>query len=58
MARVVEEIVVVKISRIVRDGNTLPEYVDDELVTGIENILLEGVELPDGAVLEVAKLEK
>ena len=57
MARIVEEIVVVKVSRICADSAELVEYVTDELADGIQGILLESMDLPEGAVLEVAKLE-
>jgi hypothetical protein len=53
MAKIVEELVVVKVSQLVKDGSEGDSKVNDELVTALEQVVSELV--GEGAVVEVIK---
>lgn len=54
MAKIVEEIVVIKISKLVRDEAKNDEFLPDEFVAGIEAMATEMLSDPS-AIIEVIK---
>lgn len=56
MARIVEEMVIVKVSKIVRDEEDISTFVSDEFVAGIEAMASELIQDPK-AVVEVIKAD-
>ena len=55
MAKIVEDNIVVSISRIAKDGDNLSSVVNDEIVSTLEQVVQQLV--GDGAVVEVKAVE-
>lgn len=58
MAKIVEEIVAIKFSRLIRDTDSedSTEIVDSKLIDLIDQVLQETLEMSDGVVVEVEKI--
>lgn len=53
MAQIVEEVIVIKLSRIVKDGTKPPSMSNQELLTTLETVAQEL--LGDGVIVEAAE---
>lgn len=53
MAKIIEDVIVVKFSKIVKDSEQKPDIVSDDIVSTIEQVVQELV--GDGVVVEVEK---
>ena len=60
MAKVIEDVVIIKVSRIVKDGDTRKSVLDDETKDMLSNTipqLLDEVISDSGVIVELAELE-